>query len=83
MCLWLFQKVRAIVLLFQQSREKFLKQKYSIKNVKILGGPVYQQKFAWAVRQGNSELLSLLNEGLVVLKNSGSMMRYMKNGWYI
>jgi signal transduction histidine kinase/CheY-like chemotaxis protein len=50
---------------------EILKQKYSIKNVKILGGPLYQQKYCMAVRKGNSELLSLLNEGLVVLKNSG------------
>ena len=50
---------------------EILKQKYSIKNIKILGGPLYQQKYCMAVRKGNSELLSLLNEGLVVLKNSG------------
>ena len=49
---------------------RLLKQ-LSITNVKAVGPPIIQEKYGFAVAKGNSSLLSVLNEGLSIIKTTG------------
>ncbi len=45
--------------------------KEKIKGVEAVGPPILQSKYCFAVTEGNSSLLSILNEGLSIIKTSG------------
>ena len=45
--------------------------KQATTNVKAVGPPIIQEKYGFAVANGNSALLSVLNEGLSIIKTSG------------
>ena len=49
---------------------RLLKQ-LSISNVKAVGPPIIQEKYGFAVAKGNASLLSVLNEGLSIIKTTG------------
>ncbi len=48
-----------------------------LNNLRIIGVPqqLYEQKFSFAVAEGNSHLLSLLNEGLAITNTKGTYRR--------
>jgi len=58
----------------------FLKE-FNIKNVKTVGEPFEPVKFCFAVREGDSTLLSRLNEGLCVIKDKGKYDEIF-NKWF-
>ena len=58
----------AIVSRFQSAR---LIRDLSLDNLKAVGPPIIQRKYGFAVREGDTELLSKLNEGLSVIKSNG------------
>ena len=45
--------------------------KQATTNVKAVGPPIIQEKYGFAVANGNSALLSVLNEGLSIIKTNG------------
>lgn len=49
--------------------------------VKIVGEPIYNTKYALAVKKGDSELLDLLNTGLVQIKENGTYDKIYKK-WF-
>lgn len=52
-----------------------------LKNLKTVGPPILQRKYAMAVREGNSALLSQINEGLSILKTTGEYQR-IHHKWF-
>lgn len=58
----------AIVSLLQG---EIIKKKFNLENIHYTGVVLFQQRYCIAVREGDAELLSTLNEGLSLLKNSG------------
>ena len=56
-------------------------KEFNIKNVKAVSEPFSPMKFCFAVRKGNSELLSRLNEGLFVVKETGKYDEIF-NKWF-
>lgn len=52
-----------------------LMRELKINNLQTVGPPVLTQKMGFAVRAGNSDLLSKLNEGLFILQTSGQYDR--------
>ena len=58
----------AIVFRFQSAR---LIRELSLDNLKAVGPPIIQRKYGFAVREGDTALLSKLNEGLSIIKSNG------------
>ena len=58
----------AIVSRVQSAR---LIRKLSLDNLKAVGPPIIQRKYGFAVREGDTALLSKLNEGLSIIKSNG------------
>ena len=46
-------------------------KKLKISNIKVNGKPILASKYCFAVKDGNSELLFRLSEGLAIIKESG------------
>ena len=57
-----------------------LLQKLNIDDIKPVGSPVFQRKYCFAVKEGQTELLAELNEGLSLIKTSGNLTASMKIG---
>ena len=58
----------AIVSRFQSAR---LIRELSLDNLQAVGPPLIQRKYGFAVREGDTALLSKLNEGLSIIKSNG------------
>ena len=60
-----------------------LMKENGIRNLKIVGDPtgVFDQTFCFAVSEGNSKLLSLLNEGLSIV-NANGIYRQLHTKWF-
>jgi len=52
-----------------------------LRNIKPVGNPVIQRNYCFAVPEGETGLLSVLNEGLTILKNSGQYDE-IYNRWF-
>ena len=59
----------------------FLIDELSLKNVMISEHPVARLEYCFAVKHGDSELLSLLNEGLSIISSTGEY-RQIFNKWF-
>jgi signal transduction histidine kinase len=49
----------------------FLAREFELTNITTAGPPFYPTKYGFAVREGNTELLSRLNKGLEIVKATG------------
>ncbi len=49
----------------------YLGQELGLSNIVPVGQPFQAQRYGYAVRQGNEELLARFSEGLAILKNTG------------
>lgn len=56
-------------------------QEENIKNIRPVGPPVIQREYSFAVTEDDIGLLSLLNEGLNILKSSGNFDE-LYNKWF-
>jgi PAS domain S-box-containing protein len=54
---------------------------FGLDNLKTAGSPFLTRKYCFAVREGDQELLGLLNEGLGIIKNTGEYDR-IYNKWF-
>ncbi len=52
-----------------------------LKDVHAVGNPLFQREYCLAVREGNTALLALLDEGLSIIKNSGEFSQ-IYNRWF-
>ncbi|MFW5877657.1 MAG: transporter substrate-binding domain-containing protein [bacterium] len=60
---------------------RLMKENY-LENLKIVGGKrLYEQSFSFAVKEGDSDLLSLLNEGLSIVNTKGTF-RNLHVKWF-
>lgn len=59
--------------LLNRMQGEYLLHKLDIQNVKRVGIDVVQQKYGFAVADGNKELLARLNEGLYLVNASGEL----------
>jgi PAS domain S-box-containing protein/putative nucleotidyltransferase with HDIG domain len=59
--------------LLNRLRGEYLIRSLDIKNVKRVGASIVQQKYGFAVAEGNKELLAKLNEGLYLVSASGKL----------
>ncbi|GEM_PF-686907 len=50
---------------------EILRKKLRLKNLRVIGDSVLQQRYCIAVKEGDAELLEKLNEGLSLLKSTG------------
>lgn len=55
--------------------------KSKLNNVKAVGPPIIQRKYAIAVKEGDSSLLAKLNEGLFIIKTSG-VFKEIYDKWF-
>jgi signal transduction histidine kinase len=53
----------------------------NIKNVIVVGPPILPSLYRFAVKKGNSELLSLLNDGIDNIKATGKLEQ-LRNKWH-
>jgi len=60
---------------------EILRVKLGLKNIKATGQSILQQRYCIAVREGDSELLEKLNEGLSLLKSTGEY-DFIYNKWF-
>ena len=51
----------------------FFIREYGLTNIKPVGAPVAVQKYCYAVRKGNPELIARISEGLAILKKTGQL----------
>lgn len=54
---------------------EYLIQQEGLTNLQYSGTPVYPRKYCFAVREGNSDLLAVLNDGLVLVRENGTYDR--------
>lgn len=59
----------------------FWAQKKGLDNIITVGGSIEPGKYCFAVREGDEGLLTQLNEGLAIIKNSGEYDRIF-NKWF-
>ncbi|MFW5799422.1 MAG: PAS domain S-box protein, partial [Spirochaetota bacterium] len=48
----------------------YLINEYNLKNLKVVGEPLFNLEFCYAVKEGDIKLQTLLNEGLNIIKNN-------------
>ncbi len=58
-----------------------LMQQAGLKNLQTVGPPIFSQHFCFAVREGDSELLAMLNEGLSIVMANG-VFRELHTRWF-
>jgi PAS domain S-box-containing protein len=59
----------------------FLAHRLGLKEIKTAGPPLLPQKYCFAVREGQVELVALLNEGLGIIKRTGDYERIYQK-WF-
>ena len=52
-----------------------------LDNLRTTGGPLFQAEYCFAVKKGNEALLSKINEGLAIIKNTGEYDEIYRN-WF-
>ena len=58
-----------------------LMRQNGLKNLQTVGPPIFPQHFCFAVREGDSELLAALNEGLSIVMANG-VFRELHTQWF-
>ena len=53
----------------------YLITKHGLNNIVAVGSPVLERKYGFAVRQGDTSMLTILNEGLGIIKKTGEYDR--------
>jgi len=56
----------------------FLINEYKLSNIRSVGDPFYPTEYSFAVKEGDTETLALLNEGLNILKATGEYQEIYK-----
>lgn len=59
---------------------EYLVKELGLKNIAPIAAPIVAQKYGYAVRKGNAELLGRFSEGLAILKRSGQF-QVIHNKW--
>ncbi len=60
---------------------KFTIAKLKLKNIKQVGEPVFPREYSFVVKQGNKEMLKLVNTGLFRIKGNGRYASLYEN-WF-
>lgn len=60
---------------------QYFLRKYDIANIKAAGPAILDQKYCFAVAEGNTELTAILDQGLGILKASGKY-REIREHWF-
>ncbi len=60
---------------------QYLADTYDLNNIKTTGPPLYPREYCFAAAEGNDELITVLNEGLNILKATGQY-REIHDKWF-
>jgi ABC-type amino acid transport substrate-binding protein/two-component sensor histidine kinase len=66
--------------IFDDIQGLYLIEEYGLSNLNVTGPPFYPREYCFAVKEGNTELLNRLNEGLQITKSTGRQ-RQLHDKW--